>query len=112
MNLLPIYGFSPLVPFKGYVFKGFEEKTPTAAVFSDIKLAGNLDGEAVLWAVQRLAARREKTKLVIVICDGLPCAETANTAELERHLYRYASKLRPASARDCTSARWGLARSG
>ena len=79
--------FSRLVPFKGYVFKAFEENTPTAAVFSNIALAGNLDGEAVLWAVHRLAARREKTKLAIVICDGLPCAETANIGELERHLY-------------------------
>ena len=79
--------FSRVVPFKGYAFKSFEEKTPTGSVFSNVALNDNLDGEAVLWAVQRLAARREKTKLAIVICDGLPCAETAVVSELERHLY-------------------------
>ena len=39
-----------------------------------------------MWAAQRLAVRREKTKILVVISDGLPNAATCNVAELERHL--------------------------
>jgi hypothetical protein len=55
-------------------------------VFADVALQDNLDGEALLWAAQRLAARPEKTKLLISISDGLPQAHLGNTAELDRHL--------------------------
>ena len=75
-----------MVPFQGYVFKGFNENAVPAAVFSDVALQDNLDGEALLWAAQRLAARPEKTKLLISISDGMPQAHWAKTAELERHL--------------------------
>ena len=78
--------FSRVVPFQGYVFKGFNENAVPAAVFSDVALQDNLDGEALLWAAQRLAARPEKTKLLISISDGMPQAHWAKTAELERHL--------------------------
>ncbi len=78
--------FSRVTPFQGLIFKGFNENAVPAAVFADIALQDNLDGEALLWAAQRLAARPEKTKLLISISDGLPQAHMANTAELERHL--------------------------
>ncbi|MEI6234773.1 MAG: hypothetical protein WCT04_17100 [Planctomycetota bacterium] len=78
--------FSRVVPFQGLIFKGFNENAVPAAVFTDVSLQDNLDGEAVLWAAQRLSARREKTKLLISISDGMPQAHMANTAELERHL--------------------------
>ena len=78
--------FSRVVPFQGLVFKGFNENAVPAAVFADVSLQDNLDGEALLWAAQRLAARPEKTKLLISISDGMPQAHWAKTAELERHL--------------------------
>ncbi|MEI6235974.1 MAG: hypothetical protein WCT04_23210 [Planctomycetota bacterium] len=78
--------FSRVVPFQGLIFKGFNENAVPAAIFADVALQDNLDGEAILWAAQRLAARLEKTKLLISISDGMPQAHLANTAELERHL--------------------------
>ena len=78
--------FSRIVPFQGLIFKGFNENAVPAAVFADVALQDNLDGEALLWAAQRLAARPEKTKLLISISDGMPQAHWAKTAELERHL--------------------------
>lgn len=78
--------FSRVVPFRGLIFKGFKENADPSAVFADVALQDNLDGEALLWAAQRLAARPEKTKLLISISDGTPQAHLANTAELERHL--------------------------
>ena len=74
------------MPFQGLIFKGFNENAVPAAVFTDVSLQDNLDGEAVLWAAQRMSARPEKTKLLISISDGMPQAHMANTAELERHL--------------------------
>jgi len=44
------------------------------------------DGEALLWAIQRLAGRQERTKTCIVISDGTPCATLSNTTEFEMHL--------------------------
>ena len=78
--------FSRVVPFQGLIFKGFNENAVPAAVFADVALQDNLDGEALLWVAQRLAARPEKTKLLISISDGMPQAHWAKTAELERHL--------------------------
>jgi len=78
--------FSRVTPFQGLIFKAFNENADPAAVFSDVALQDNLDGEAILWAAERLAARQEKTKLLISISDGLPQAHLANTGELERHL--------------------------
>ena len=79
--------FSRITPFQGYMFKSFEENKAPASIFSDVAMQDNLDGEAVLWAVQRLAARQEKTKICISISDGMPLASYSNPAELERHLF-------------------------
>ncbi len=35
-------------------------------------MAGNADGEAVLWAADQLLKRREKRKVLIVLSDGMP----------------------------------------
>lgn len=85
--------YSRVVPFRGYEFKSFTENAAVVSVFSDFPMQSNLDGEAVEWAARRLAARREKTKLLIVISDGMPCAEMSNSAELERHLYATAKRI-------------------
>lgn len=79
--------FSRVVPFRGYLFKAFDEHVAPTNVFSDFELEDNLDGEAVLWAVQRLAARREKTKICISISDGMPLATMSHEGELSRHLF-------------------------
>src|SRR5579862_2036340 len=78
--------FSRVTPFQGLIFKGFNENAVPAAVFGNFSLQDNLDGEALLWAAERLGRRPEKTKLLISIGDGMPQAHMANTGELERHL--------------------------
>jgi cobalamin biosynthesis protein CobT len=79
--------FSRFMPFQGYLFKAFEDRKPATAVFGDFSCADNCDGEAVLWSVSRLAARSEKTKICVVLSDGMPAAGMSNRAEMERHLY-------------------------
>ncbi|MCZ7645972.1 MAG: hypothetical protein M5U26_11920 [Planctomycetota bacterium] len=78
--------FSRFAPFQGYVLKGFGEDADASAVFSQFEMHENLDSEAVLWAAKRLEARPEKTRILVVISDGLPSASDSNTGELERHL--------------------------
>ena len=85
--------FSRVVPFRGYMFKSFEEKVPPTAVFSGFTMEDNLDGEALLWSVSRLGARKERTKLCISISDGLPAAELSQRPELERHLYSICKQI-------------------
>ncbi len=53
-------------------------------------LKENIDGEALLWAHQRLLARPEQRKILMVISDGAPVDDSTLTvndnAYLERHL--------------------------
>ena len=53
-------------------------------------LKENIDGEALLWAWRRLAARPEQRRIMMVISDGAPVddgTQSANTSGyLERHL--------------------------
>ena len=53
-------------------------------------LKENIDGEAVLWAHQRLSARPEQRRILMVISDGTPVDDatlSANASDyLERHL--------------------------
>ena len=78
--------FSRFAPFRGYVFKGFTENADASPLFASFEMHENLDGEALLWAAKRLEARPEKTRLLVVISDGLPSATDSNIGELERHL--------------------------
>jgi len=80
--------FSRFIPFKGLVFKEFTDTSENAvsSVFTKVALEDNLDGEAILWAVQRLAARKEKTKLCIYVGDARPAAPMTHLGELARHL--------------------------
>ena len=50
-----IAGCSRITPFRGYVLKAFGEHAVPAALFTEVPMEDNLDGEAVMWAVQRLA---------------------------------------------------------
>ncbi|HUK37397.1 MAG TPA: hypothetical protein VLV86_25950, partial [Vicinamibacterales bacterium] len=58
----------------------------------DDLLKENIDGEAVLWAHQRLLGRREQRRILIVVSDGTPMDEATAQANgfdyLDDHLYR------------------------
>lgn len=53
-------------------------------------LKENIDGEALLWAYQRLVSRQEKRKILMMISDGAPIDDSTLSANpgkfLERHL--------------------------
>jgi cobaltochelatase CobT len=53
-------------------------------------LKENIDGEALLWAHERLLARREQRRILMVISDGVPLDEATLSANagsfLEQHL--------------------------
>jgi cobaltochelatase CobT len=53
-------------------------------------LKENIDGEALLWAHQRLLARPEERRILMVISDGAPVDDSTASANggtyLERHL--------------------------
>lgn len=59
-------------------------------MLKDGLLKENIDGEAVLWAYQRLKARKEQRKILMVISDGAPVDDatlSANTGGyLDQHL--------------------------
>ena len=78
--------FSRVLPAVLYEYKRFQDKSVPASVFSEVDLDDNLDGEAVQIALQRLAVRRERTKICIVLSDSAPMCEGSVTDELERHL--------------------------
>jgi len=80
------------------IFKSFDEPMRAArARFGAIQGHGsNVDGEAVLWAWQRLIVRREPRKILVVISDGMPSSwngcdeeenrEAADESKLQGHL--------------------------
>lgn len=78
------------------VIKAYGESMRAArARFGGIYGRGsNIDGEAVLWAWQRLIVRREKRKILVVINDGQPASwngcfdqqEYADEVALQTHL--------------------------
>lgn len=78
--------FSRFVPLVKYVFKSFSEAAPPVSVFTDVDFQDNIDGEALLWAAKRLAGRRERTKILVVVGDGAPRAAYSNEAELDHHM--------------------------
>ena len=49
-------------------------------------LKENVDGEALLWAHRRLAARSEPRRILVVICDGEPSDESTLTDNREQYL--------------------------
>ena len=55
-------------------------------------LKENIDGEAILWAYNRLKKRKEERKIIMVISDGAPVDDSTlsvNQANyLEKHLKR------------------------
>jgi cobalamin biosynthesis protein CobT len=82
--------FSRFMPFKGYIFKEFNENQAPTNIFGNFEMSENLDGEAVMWSLKRLERRKEKTKICIVLSDGMPNSSLSSIEELERHLYTVA----------------------
>jgi len=70
------------------IFKGWDERLLNCQDrFGSITGGGdNVDGEAVLYAASRLALRRERRKILMVISDGEPCASGCHPRVLEAHL--------------------------
>jgi cobaltochelatase CobT len=66
-------------------------------MLEDDLLKENIDGEALLWAVDRLQRRIEPRRILIVISDGAPLDEAtlaANGAEfLDRHLRKVIERI-------------------
>lgn len=82
------YRFQGREPFDFLVLKEFGEPLRTARNrFASINgLSDNADGEAVRMVGRRLAARKEKVKMLIVISDGVPCAMHCSMSALEKDL--------------------------
>jgi cobaltochelatase CobT len=60
-------------------------------------LKENIDGEALLWAHDRLMGRAEARRILMVISDGAPVDDTTSSANggayLERHLRDVISRI-------------------
>lgn len=61
-----------------------------ALMLKDGILKENIDGEAILWAYQRLKLRKEKRRILMVISDGAPVDDSTLSANdggyLDKHL--------------------------
>lgn len=72
-------------------------RTKLGLMLEDDLLKENIDGEALLWAADRLQRRVESRRILIVICDGAPLDEAtlaANGGEfLDRHLRTVIGRL-------------------
>jgi cobaltochelatase CobT len=68
-----------------------QSRLSIAAMLKEGLLKENIDGEALLWAHQRLVKRREKRKILMVISDGAPVDDATLAANrpdyLEAHLH-------------------------
>lgn len=68
-----------------------QSRLAVAAMLKEGLLKENIDGEALLWAHQRLIKRREKRKILMVISDGAPVDDATLAANhsnyLEQHLF-------------------------
>lgn len=68
-----------------------QARLAVAAMLKEGLLKENIDGEALLWAHQRLVRRREKRKILMVISDGAPVDDATLAANapdyLEQHLH-------------------------
>ena len=69
-------GIKPIM----YIYKSFSDLKVSSDslreyfAYSSNHMSGNPDGENILWAYDRLAKRKEKKKLLIVMSDGSPAA--------------------------------------
>lgn len=70
-------------------------------------LKENIDGEALMWAYQRLSMRQEKRKILMMISDGAPIDDSTLSANpgkfLERHLREVIEVVEADSAIELTA---------
>jgi len=70
-------------------------------------LKENIDGEALMWAHQRLMARSEQRKILMVISDGAPVDDSTLSVNsgnyLERHLRRVIEDIEARSSVELTA---------
>ena len=66
-------------------------------MLKDGVLKENIDGEALIWASQRLKSRSEKRKILLVISDGTPVDDSTNSNNefdiLNNHLHQTIQRL-------------------
>lgn len=84
-----------LAELRHIVYKSAEQpwrraRTGLGAMLEEDLLKDNVDGEALLWAHERLQHRPESRRILVVICDGEPMEDATRQANdpeyLERHL--------------------------
>jgi cobalamin biosynthesis protein CobT len=68
-----------------HVFKGFDTNSLCGLANIDAH-RNNHDGESVLWAAKRLAARPEKRKILMVMSDGMPAGAVRSQEVLQSDL--------------------------
>jgi cobaltochelatase CobT len=76
------------VVYKGADEAAFGEAARRVMVHPDL-LRENIDGEAILWAWERLAARPEPGKILIVLSDGAPVDDSTLMENGPSYLYRH-----------------------
>jgi len=67
---------------------GLGEEARRVMVHPDL-LRENVDGEAILWARERLLSRPERRKLLIVVSDGAPVDDSTLQANGPSYLFRH-----------------------
>ena len=77
-------------------------------------LKENIDGEALLWAHERLMGRPEQRRILMVISDGAPVDDSTLSVNsgnyLERHLREVIDKIEETPATRSRSRQSGTAR--
>ena len=72
-------------------------RTSLGLMMKEGLLKENIDGEALLWAHERLIARPEARRILMVISDGAPVDDTTSSANggayLERHLREVIARI-------------------
>ena len=71
---------------------GDNQKKNLGLMLKEGLLKENIDGEALLWAFNRISKRREERKILMIISDGAPVDDSTlsvNSGDyLEKHLKR------------------------
>lgn len=85
--------YARFTPLTNFIAKGYDERLTEdtkrliamiPSGYSDC-MSGNVDGESVQIAGQRLLRRKEKRKIMIVMSDGSPAGDSSG-AQLDQHL--------------------------
>lgn len=75
-----------------HIYKGFDSHSLIG--LEQMKaMVQNPDGECVVWAAKRLSARKEKRKILMVMSDGMPCAD-GNSSVLNYDLKKRVEQIK------------------